>query len=502
MHWIVRYGLVFVMCITVSCSRNDSISDKNIIAKVGLKTITTQDFIRRSEYAIRPNYCRQSNYIHKKIILNSLIAEKLFALEAEKNNIDLLNNDRFKSFITGRTEQAMRQIHYYNEYYHNVELDSSEVQNAFSLAGRTIDVTFLNLPNLKTAFQTIELSKEGIPLDSIYVSVWREKTSPTRQINWFDPLDESIHKELFTGEIEKGMVLGPYSTGENSFLIVQITGWTDKLAVTESDRTLRMKDVHEKLTKNEAESQYKSWVRSLMKDKQLTLNPNVFPAYAEDVIDLYFRSDSVKQAQLNSSLWSADPEFEFVTDSLETIPDKSFTNTDPLFTVDDKEWTVKEFHDEIDKHPLVFRKKKMNRSEFPEQLKLAIADLLQNIKITKTCYSKGYDESETVILNNNLWQDAYSARYHRDTYLKSLKITTGDNYSIAKLLDPIVDSLQTIYSDIIQVNTDAFESLELTNVDMIAHQKGVPYPKLVPSFPIFTTDDRLDYGSKLTGDHK
>jgi len=497
MQWIKRFGFVFLVCIIVCCSQKDPVSGNNILVKVGSKTITTQDFIRRSEYAIRPNYCKQTNYIHKKIILNSLIAEKLFALEADNNRVDLLENDRFQLFITGRTEQTMRQIHYYENYYDNVELDSVVINRAYKLAGRTVNVTFLNLPDLKTAFQTIELSKQGISLDSIYTSVWNEETSPTREINWFDPLDESIHKELFDSDMKKGSILGPFPTGENSFLVFQITGWTDKLAVTDSDRSLRRKDVQERLQKNEAEKQYKFWVKSLMKDKQLDMNPNVFPSYAADVIDLYFRSDSAKRAQLSTSIWSSDQELEFISDSLETLPDKTFKKSDILFSVDDRKWTVEDFHKKLDKHPLVFRKKKMNRGEFSEQLKYAIADLLQDIEITKTCYSKGYDKSETVKLNTTLWQDAYSARYYRDIFLKDWNITSGDNHTIATLLDPVVDSLQIVYSDIIEVNTDVFEKIELTNVDMIVHQKGVPYPKLVPSFPIFTTDDRLDYGSKL-----
>ena len=41
------------------------------------------------------------------------------------------------------------------------------------------------------------------------------------------------------------------------------------------------------------------------------------------------------------------------------------------------------------------------------------------------------------------------------------------------------------------------EALKLTTTDMMVTQKGVPYPIVVPGFPIITTDDRLDYGSKL-----
>ena len=49
----------------------------------------------------------------------------------------------------------------------------------------------------------------------------------------------------------------------------------------------------------------------------------------------------------------------------------------------------------------------------------------------------------------------------------------------------------------IQINTKALEELKLTTTDMMVTQKGIPYPIVVPAFPIVTTDDRLDYGSKL-----
>ena len=63
--------------------------------------------------------------------------------------------------------------------------------------------------------------------------------------------------------------------------------------------------------------------------------------------------------------------------------------------------------------------------------------------------------------------------------------------------NPIIDSLQQVYSNDIKINTKALEDLELTTTDMMVTQKGIPYPIVVPAFPIVTTDDRLDYGSKL-----
>jgi len=83
-HWIYCLVIFIIFPCFVNGSDKNADTGLDILAVVGDRIITSQDFIRRAEYSIRPLYCRQSNYIHKKIILNSLIAEKLFAIEAEK----------------------------------------------------------------------------------------------------------------------------------------------------------------------------------------------------------------------------------------------------------------------------------------------------------------------------------------------------------------------------------------------------------------------------------
>ena len=77
---------LFILFLFLSCAEKPFVPEEAVLAQVGEKFITIQDFIRRAEYTIRPDYCRQDNYIHKKIILNSLIAEKLASLEFEKLN--------------------------------------------------------------------------------------------------------------------------------------------------------------------------------------------------------------------------------------------------------------------------------------------------------------------------------------------------------------------------------------------------------------------------------
>ena len=47
----------------------------------------------------------------------------------------------------------------------------------------------------------------------------------------------------------------------------------------------------------------------------------------------------------------------------------------------------------------------MNKNEFPEQLRYAIADLLRDVEITRQCYDKGFDSRWNVKVYEEMWKD-------------------------------------------------------------------------------------------------
>jgi hypothetical protein len=136
----------------------------------------------------------------------------------------------------------------------------------------------------------------------------------------------------------------------------------------------------------------------------------------------------------------------------------------------------------------------MNKGEFRSQLKFAIADLLRDMELTRVCYDKGLDSDWRVESNVFLWEDAYASRRYME--INGLDDNATEQGSL-DFFGPIIDSLQEAYSNEIKINMDAFETLELTSTDMLVTQRGLPYPIVVPSFPILTSDNRLDYGSIL-----
>ncbi|SVB94882.1 uncharacterized protein METZ01_LOCUS247736, partial [marine metagenome] len=134
------------------------IPENNIIAKVRDKIITVNEFIKRAEYTVRPAYCRGDNNIHKKIILNSLIGEKLLSLEA----IDISLSPHLVKYLKGRKEQAMRELLFYEKGHKDIQIPPEILDSFSSTASRKYKVMFSRLPDQIIADEIHHFMEQGI----------------------------------------------------------------------------------------------------------------------------------------------------------------------------------------------------------------------------------------------------------------------------------------------------------------------------------------------------
>jgi hypothetical protein len=464
-----------------------------ILAKVSDKTVSVDEFIRRAEYTIRPPYCRGDNYIHRKIVLNSLIAEKLLALEAGDDN-ELTRNTQFQDYIRGRKEQAMRQWLYNESAYKKAKLDTTEIKKMYQLAGRKYKINFCSLKD-SSKIQQIkrELIETKNSSEEVYHRYWGLEEIPQREVNWNDQNEPTIHDALFTTPLEKGQIIGPIATADGNYLLMQIAGWTDRLAITDTDIQRRWNDVSEYLKTKQANKIYTSYIASVMSGKKVEFSRDTFFKLAEIFAPVYLKSMADKKEAFNQRFWKD----EILPDSLAGNIDEIMDHS--LLQIDGQLWQVSDFLKEIMIHPLVFRKRKISHQEFPEQFKLAIVDLIRDKYLTKEAYKKRYDKVGAVISNAEMWQDYLLAQYQKNRYLRMINADADADYMkvISSYLNKYVDSLQTKYHNQIEIDTDKFEKIQLTRIDLFALQKNVPFPIIVPSFPLITTGHQLNYGKKM-----
>lgn len=468
---------------------------ETLLVKVRDKTISLNEFIRRAEYTIRPIYCRGDYPVHKKIVLNSLIAEKLLAYEAGEAE-ELLNDIEFKEYLRGRKEQAMRQWNYKIEALDKVELKEAEVQKGYKYAGRTYRVSFINLPNHEAAhlFEQ-ELQNNKSQVDEAFQQLVKLDSLPEKIVEWSSPEPDIIHDALFSDSLHIGQIIGPLKIDNTNFLVMRINGWTTKVVMSETEVNQRWQDVREKLTDKKAQGIYEQYVAGLMLGKKIVFDERTFRELVNIIGPEYYRSDQEKQSAFNKKFWNRDSE-EMILDDLdnrlEQIADQ------PLFTVDGKTWTVREYEVAILAHPLVFRKRDMPKNEFAEQFKLAIVDMVRDQYITSDAYRKGLDQVNVVQREYEIWRDNLLGLYQKYRYLDNLGVQETNQIAlIEEYLNPYIISLRQKYSNQIEIDTELFNDTQLTGIDMFVVQRNVAFPIIVPGFPLLTTDDKLDYGRRM-----
>ncbi|MBN1559510.1 hypothetical protein JW998_04630, partial [candidate division KSB1 bacterium] len=230
----------------LSCAREPEQPEQVILAQVGSRIITLDEYIKRAEYTIRPNYAKGNHYIHKKIILNSLIAEKLLALEGGEDNA-FAQSPAFQNYIRGRRDQAMRKWLFRNEGTEKVDITADELNNAYRWAGREYDVAYFTVSKAGVDSVKAMLHDPSLSFEDIYAIVGGEGELPTRKIIWRRDGNDVAMEAMYSDTLKIGQIVGPLELGENSYTTMQVLGWTEKVAMSDEQVRLRFNDVKERL---------------------------------------------------------------------------------------------------------------------------------------------------------------------------------------------------------------------------------------------------------------
>ncbi len=471
---------------------------EKILARVDGKTISVNEFIRRAEYTPRPPYCSSESYPHKKIVLNSLVAEKLFALEAGEKN-PLITSPKVEAFLKGRKEQAMREYLFIKEAYDKAQIDTTTLKRAAVNASRRYRIAYFNVPDSAAAAE-IEgsLRRRGEPMLAAMQSFAPLDSLPQREVVWDKTESDAVIDSLFLVRRQAGDLIGPLRSAPGHYLFMQVLEVKPEVVLTNEQLREIWNSVKERLTDKVARANWDQYILSVMQGRRIEFSRSTFFKLADLLGPLYLKNRDEQEASFEQRYWEGEEKDVNWDDYLSQLQAMA---GEPLFKVDGEVWDVERFAREVRSHPLVFREKKIRNRDFGRQLQLAIIDMVRDRYLTDRAYKRGYDRLSAVEREVGMWRDYYNYLFFRDGYLRTMgdSIATDPHFlqTIERHLNAKVDSLQRKYSDRIEINLEELEKITLTRIHMSVAQENVPYPKVVPAFPQVTTSFRLDYGKKM-----
>ncbi|HGY55321.1 MAG TPA: hypothetical protein ENK44_06460 [Caldithrix abyssi] len=477
---------VLIFVLSIACTNQDK---SDILVKIGDREISISEFTSRMELTPRPFYCRGSSEGDKIIALNALIAEKLFAIE-EGRQSDLYKDSLFIAYIRGRKEQYMREELFRRMACRPSELDSSEIAAIMRLSCNVYEVEFYKLNDDQAEKIKRDFQKRPQEKSAIFNKIDLTDKVPLHTVEYKDPEYPALHHALYSRAWETGDVIGPVRLRETKHMVLRIKRVLFKPIVSETEYRQRRSQVIERMVEKESNVRWNRFLSRLMHQKSIRFNPQVTFKVAKIYAQQFMN-------QTDNTL-SQPPEQK---DFINFLSGKTSIMDSPMFELDGKTWKVKDFRRLVLSHPLVFRKPDMAPEEYLHQFKLAVIDLMKDYYVTREAYAQKIDQSDFIVRQTQMWEDAFLARRHRQRYIDQLKANKKFDPERMKsrytYIDAYVDSLQSKYSSVIEINYAALKDIRLSNTDFVSLQQFVPYSKIVPEFPPLGIDNKLDFGKSM-----
>tara|TARA_B100001142_G_scaffold72792_1_gene73481 strand:+ start:53 stop:1402 length:1350 start_codon:yes stop_codon:yes gene_type:complete len=446
----MRILIIYILFQLILCNQDTLILVSN-------KVITKNDFMRRAEYSIRPGYCKSNEDIDKKIILNSLIAEKLFAIE---NLEDTLINKKTSNFINGIKEQMMRKLMLEEHINKNLHIDDSSINNLYSQSQFEYQINFITLkPHQIKKIDTQETFEE--------ISQKLNIVPSSKNITFFTCSNNTVWNFFYNQNVIKnGDLIGPLSLSSNDLIMIKVLKKKRNIIIGADNQKRYYSEVKKHYIEFESSKIRADFISNIMSKKKLEFRKKSFINFAN-----YYQDKS----------------------------NTTINFQDVLFQINGQNWTIKDVQDIIKSRPILFRDSYSNEEDFYQEFKLALVDVIRDYFITNKAYEENYENHITVINEIDIWLDYALAVDKKNKVLNNninSKKYSNDYDLIENIIKPEMEILFNKYSEEIIVDVDMLDNIKLSSIDMIGTNIKKPYQLIVPPFPMLTTKNKINYGVK------
>ncbi|MAJ44225.1 MAG: hypothetical protein CMF96_05700 [Candidatus Marinimicrobia bacterium] len=463
-----KYYLCLLTIFYLSCSNKEQ--KYEFIFKFDDSIVFIEEFIMRSEYTIRPIFCQGNKESDKNLILKNLILEKLLSKVSKNKNIYLSESQ--KKYIIGREAQTMRQLLYKKVVSDSLKLSTDKINSKINLIGREYKLSYIQIP--KNLNET-SLIINSWSYDSLLIKKYPRIHIFNKDLKWNEYEQAEILDSLYILDRNIGEIVGPFSVG-NLHMYIKINSWYDNPAITESEVRLRKNKISNYFYKITGEKIYLNYINKIMEEKNIKYKKEGFTS----LINYFGKRLKMNENKVIDMKSHYNNIFSYMNESSE------INKSEILFQVSNEFWSIEKLFKNIKIHPLVFRKHIMKRNEFPNQLKIAIDDLVRDYYFTKKSEEYGFDKDKKVIQQKIMWEDYFLAQnYLKDTFPDAKTSTEWlEDYQFQDDLNLLLkDNFKNI-----EINWDIIHNINLTNIPYHAILEKESYPDLAPNLlPISKT---------------
>ncbi len=437
-----------ILLITVSLSLFIYGQDDNkVLAKIGSQEITVEEFRNRFEFMPHLNYSNHNQDTLRKEFLYSLIAEKLWSIEAAAHGLG--NIQEVKYSLETLKKLFVKDELYRQEVESRLVISNDELAKGLLRVARILYINIIISTDSAEINSLYKLLSAGADFDSLLKTRNEYQVQRTPLEVKLGSLDDELVEDIVFN-LKEGEISTPIKSKEQWLIC--------KVKYEEIDNTINPSTgqagnkVFTALKNRKQKNIAGSFIDNLLGGRSITADRKIFDK-------LYENLNKVIKERTDKSETDSIVDIQMIeTDMMETIKLLSQEDLDfPFIEFDDKPATLREFL-----YYMIYQKinlKSLKPGYVKSLLNASIKHYIEDEVLFREGVTRGLDNLSSVKNDLKLWKEYYHSEVLMQSYADSISVKEYEIQNHLTQINKSRDFLQQV--DIIEILTDNLDGIEL-----------------------------------------
>ena len=442
MKALIIYKIIFIVLFFTLAAIAQSETD--VLATIGSNKITVEEFQNRFDFMPHLNYSSSNIDSVKKEFLYSLVAEKLWALEADELQIDTIES--VKLSLKSLEKLFVKDELYKREVESKIKITGEEISIGLSRVTRILEMNIVASPDSQNIWNLYDELLASDNFDSIAAaSKLPNKVSEIKLGSLQDEKIEDIVYSLKMNEFTK-----PILSNRNWFIF--------KLIGDRRDETIDLSKDHAKniviktLSDRKSQKIGREYLDRIFKVKTITADRKVFDIFFENLKTIIL--ERIKKADTDTSL-----SIQLLqTDLFQCLSRIDKENLNKDFTIVDSDTlTIKDYA-----YYLIYQKiefKSLEDNEAKIILNMAVRQFIETSVLYNEGLKSDLDKLKSVKSDLQNWRNYYLSEVLMNSYADSIKVTDAEVNQVINIDQVLSSNLKVNIREILIDNIEDAEKI-------------------------------------------
>jgi len=421
--------------------------EQKIIAKIGSEIITESEFIERYELTpqINKGIVGAEESI-KREVLYSIIAEKLWALEAESMGLD--NSELIRSTYKAIEKMYVRDALYREEILSKLKLSDDYLLEAFRRNSLLLHLNYIFSTNEEEINDLYAQLKNGVDFYSIFLKRPESSLQEIPYVVSYGQMDNNVEDILYN--LKLGEFTRPIKA-PNGFYIFRLLSTEEKIIENAKQTEEQQKYVLKVAEKTVTDSLYKDFYSRFFKDATAETNKELFLKLSDLVVEALKNRSEKENIPSGAKVYLIPEDLYKIENDLGT----GLLNAE-FIKLNGQPVTINDFLQELSIEK--FYVDSLDNNHIKGRLNFAVKIFIEHELLSREGYKRGLNNLPEVQRYLKMWRSYYLNETLRKEIAQSIQITDEEAYEY--FLEKNKDTTSALEVKIIEVLTEDLDVIQ------------------------------------------